>query len=286
MVLCLQNKSIIAWWLILVPVLTGLLLSKYQGCWNARKFSLPRGNRRKARPMLDPSSISPAFKIKLALMMRPPRRNFCQYAYDKLWLVEYKASCHLQFVSHQDLTIVWPNGKPQSCDKHVLISTGQRCSCCRRIAFGHQCRHELCIAGKLDLAKYSTPWLNHRPFNVTMTPTNPQLPLFPSATNPLSASHHHSMSVIDNKSSLLNAFDDAESRNSADEDFKDVVTLLNSDSHSVSKHGKLTYQFVAEKASNLVWLAQSDPIKMGSLSNLLEQLTSRLGNSQSIAVQS
>ena len=109
-----------------------------------------------------------------------------------------------------------------------------------------------------------------------MTPTNPQLPLFPSAaTNPLSTSHHDSTSVIDDESSQPNAFDDDddESRNSADEDSEDVVTLLNSDSHGASRNGRLTYQFVAEKASNLVRLAQSDPVTMGCLSDLLEQLT-------------
>ncbi len=214
------------------------------------------------------------------------KKQLSQYAYDKLWLVEYKASCHLQFVSHADLTIVWPNGKAQSCEEHVLISNGQRCSCRRRIAFRHQCRHELCVAGKLDLAKYSTCWLNRRSFIATMTPTNPQLPLFPSVTNPLSTSLHQSTSVIDNESSLSIAFDDDASRNSADEDSKDVVTLLNSDSHGTSKHGKLTYQFVAEQASNLVRPAQTDPITMASLSDLLEQLTNRLRNSQTIVVQS
>ena len=93
--------------------------------------------------------------------------------------------------------------------------------------------------------------------------------------------------MIDDESSQPNAFDDDdESRNSADEDSKDVVTLLNSDSHGASRNGRLTYQFVAEKASNLVRLAQSDPVTMGCLSDLLEQLTNRLCNSQSIVVQS
>jgi hypothetical protein len=38
--------------------------------------------------------------------------------------------------------------------------------------------------------------------------------------------------------------------------------------NGASKQGKLTYQFVAETATNLVRLAQSDPIILGSLCSL------------------
>jgi hypothetical protein len=53
-----------------------------------------------------------------------------------------------------------------------------------------------------------------------------------------------------------------------------------------SKQDKLSFQFVAKKATNLVCLVQSDPTTLGSPCNLLEQLTNRLPNSQSISVQS
>jgi hypothetical protein len=45
-----------------------------------------------------------------------------------------------------------------------------------------------------------------------------------------------------------------------------------------SKDQKLTYQFVAKKATNLVRLAQTDQVRLGLLCNLLEQLTSRIRN--------
>jgi hypothetical protein len=55
--------------------------------------------------------------------------------------------------------------------------------------------------------------------------------------------------------------------------------------HSATKNGKLTYhQFVAEKATNLFCLAQTDQVKLGALSQLLDQLTSRLRNGHSITV--
>jgi hypothetical protein len=57
-------------------------------------------------------------------------------------------------------------------------------------------------------------------------------------------------------------------------------------SHDASKHDKATYQYLLEKASILVRLAQSDPTTMTSLCTVLEQLTSQLRNSESIVIQS
>jgi hypothetical protein len=54
--------------------------------------------------------------------------------------------------------------------------------------------------------------------------------------------------------------------------------------NSSSKQGKLTYQFVAEKASVLVCLAQTDQVKLGSLFILFDQLTNRLRKVHSIEV--
>jgi hypothetical protein len=70
-------------------------------------------------------------------------------------------------------------------------------------------------------------------------------------------------------------------------DLEDEATLseLASNGHS-HRSEKITYQFVAEKAMNLVRLAQSDQVILGSLCSLLNQLASRLRNLQSIQVQS
>jgi hypothetical protein len=40
------------------------------------------------------------------------KKQLSRYTYNKLWLVEYKTSCRLQFVTRDDVTIVWLNGKP------------------------------------------------------------------------------------------------------------------------------------------------------------------------------
>jgi hypothetical protein len=103
-------------------------------------------------------------------------QQLSQYGYHKLFLVEYKTSRHLQFVVHENDTIVWPCGSPQNCDEHVLICGGQRCSCEGRLAFNHQCHHELCRDGKFDLSKYSTRWLNRKTFNSTIFSFNQQIP--------------------------------------------------------------------------------------------------------------
>jgi hypothetical protein len=78
------------------------------------------------------------------------KKQLPYYAYHKLFLAEYKHSCRLRYVAHEDVTVFWPNGKPQNCDERVVINSGHRYGCQRRIAFKHQCRHGMCILGKLD----------------------------------------------------------------------------------------------------------------------------------------
>jgi hypothetical protein len=63
------------------------------------------------------------------------KKQLSQYTYGKSFLVEYKTSCHFQFVAHENDTLVWPHGKLQNCDDHVLISSGQRCTCERQLVF-------------------------------------------------------------------------------------------------------------------------------------------------------
>jgi hypothetical protein len=49
------------------------------------------------------------------------KQQLSLYGYNKLFLVEYKTSHRLQFVVQENDTIVWPHGKPQNCDEHILI---------------------------------------------------------------------------------------------------------------------------------------------------------------------
>jgi hypothetical protein len=88
------------------------------------------------------------------------KKQLSFFAYRKLFVVEYEASRRLQYQADDNGTVVWPNGKPSSCDQHVVIQSGTRCSCRRRMAYNHQCCHELCFDGKLILSKYSGRWLN------------------------------------------------------------------------------------------------------------------------------
>jgi hypothetical protein len=209
------------------------------------------------------------------------KKQLSQYAYDNLFLVEYKTSRRLQFAAHENDTLVWPNGQPPNCDQHVLIRAGQRCTCERRLAFNHQCRHELCRDGKLDLAKYSSRWLNRRTFNATLSTINQQILLAEPQTNIGEAG-----GLSEDDDQFYSHGVEDETRSLGDVDTDEEITLSSLAGNGASRHEKLTYQFVAEKATNLVRLAQSDPITLGSLCSLLDQLASRLRNSQSIEVQS
>jgi hypothetical protein len=200
----------------------------------------------------------------------------------------HKKSCFLSTtktvavvgMSLMRVTVVWLNGKPQDCAEHVIIKSGHRRGCQRRIAFKHQCCHELCILGKLDLAKYSTWWLNCGTFNAsTISFFDNQLPVILPQLNPLiPACHNQAQAVEDGEA----AFGDTLG---ADDDSDEYVPPSQLGGNAVTKDAKLTYQFVAGKASNLVRLAQSDPAALGSLCNLLDQLAGRLRNGQSIDVQ-
>jgi hypothetical protein len=111
------------------------------------------------------------------------KKKLSQYAYNKLWLVESKSTSRFQFVVHDNVTIVWPNGKPQTCGKHVLIRGSNRCACQRQVAYNHLCRHELCIDGKFELAKYSMRWLNRKSFNEIAPPYPPPITICPSSSD-------------------------------------------------------------------------------------------------------
>jgi hypothetical protein len=207
------------------------------------------------------------------------KQQLSQYGYNKLFLVEYKRSHRLQFVVQENYTIVWPHGKPQNCDAHVLIHRGQRCTCEQQMAFNHQCRDELCRDGKLDLAKFSTRWLNRKTFNSTVPSINKQTS---QAAPQTTMGEEGGLSEDDGPCFPQGVATDNLSKNDSDEE----TTLFELAGNGPARHEKITYQFVAEKATNLIRLAQTDQVILGLLCSLLDELAGRLRNSQSIEVQS
>jgi hypothetical protein len=105
----------------------------------------------------------------------------------------------------------------------------------------------------------------------------------PSINLQLSPAHHHQTPALgDDDPSFHHDFGEENNESGGQESDKDVTLS----SLGASKPYKLSFQVVAEKASNLVRLAQSDPTTFGSLCDLLDQLTNMIRNSQSIVVQS
>jgi hypothetical protein len=54
------------------------------------------------------------------------KKQLSHYAWDKLFLVEYKNSCRLRYVAHENVTVVWPNGEPQTFSEHIVIKGGAK----------------------------------------------------------------------------------------------------------------------------------------------------------------
>jgi hypothetical protein len=138
----------------------------------------------------------------------------------------------------------------------------------------------LCPDGKLVFLKYSTRWLNRKTFNSTIFSFNQQIP---QAEPQTTIGEDGGLSEDDGPSFPQGVVTD----NLRKVDPEDEATLseLAGNGHS-PRSEKITYQFVVEKATNLVRLAQSDQVTLGLLCSLLDQLASRLRNSQSIEVQS
>jgi hypothetical protein len=137
----------------------------------------------------------------------------------------------------------------------------------------------LCRDGKLDLAKYSTRWLNRKTFNSTISSINQQTP---QAEPQTTMGEEGGLSEDDGPCFPQGVATDNLPKDDSDEE----TTLSELAGNGPAHHEKLTYQFVAEKATNLVRLAQTDQVILGSLCSLLDELAGQLRNSQSIEVQS
>jgi hypothetical protein len=106
-----------------------------------------------------------------------------------------------------------------------------------RIAFKHQCCHELCVLGKLDLAKYSTQWLNRPTFNASISSFDNQLPMTLTQLNPLLlACNNQAQAGEDGEAALGDTLDDT-SPNLADDDSDDDEPLSQLGRNAFTKDG-------------------------------------------------
>jgi hypothetical protein len=152
------------------------------------------------------------------------------------------------------------------------------------MSYNHQC----CFDGKFIVSKYSGRWLNRRTYDLTFPSDYSQMP--PSlGQQALSNSLFTNGDIVEDLKIQPSFGNDEDSFGDAAQGFGDEsedVTLVQLVSDTPNVQQKLTYQFVAEKATNLVRLAQTDQVQLGSLCNLLDQLASRIRNGHSIEVLS
>jgi hypothetical protein len=122
----------------------------------------------------------------------------------------------------------------------------------------------MCKGSKLEMDKYSTRWLNHRTFHATIGFSNLQMPLgqLPPSNFLFTQGDDKEPIINDDDNSFCddgaNLDDDLDN-----EDVSENITL-SSLGLPASKDGRLTYQFVVEKAQNLVRLAQTDTSRISS----------------------
>jgi hypothetical protein len=176
--------------------------------------------------------------------------------------------------------------KKQDCEQLVVFKKGEKCRCSRRIGFVFQCRHELVHDGKLDIEQYSRRWLNRRTYDSTLSAEDLQMPI-PQSTipnqppNPLFLGGPQPDTKFNDDDGSFGNENDTGQLDDDEVDESEEVTL-SSLVGTATKVPQLTYQFVAEKATNLVRLVQTDPSKLASLCQLFDQLNQRVKNGLSI----
>ena len=93
---------------------------------------------------------------------REAKKVLSKFAYNELWLKSLKSSCYLQLKSDlvEQVNYIWPRTEQRSTVNQVIIPFLKRCICFKRIAFDHQCEHELCLDHSFKVSSYDDVWYN------------------------------------------------------------------------------------------------------------------------------
>jgi hypothetical protein len=231
------------------------------------------------------------YKSKIDIDDETAKKSLSKYGYDLLYKIEYRRSRRLQHLNLDDGSInVWPCGQLMDCDRLVVIQPGDRCTCQRRIAFDHQCCHELCLEGGFDTERFGRRWLNEKAFqqhhpNVWL---EDHLPACSKKAKELGEELGDQSSVEANPySNDLDSDDNAEEEFSEKENHQPQDSDTDSDSSDedtpLSKLKQPTYQSLIQQFEVLARLVQSDCNSLASVSKMIQTVTGRARNGMSIA---
>lgn len=215
-------------------------------------------------------------------------RCFSKWAYEKLYLVETRKIFHLAHEVREDgSTLVWPRRKGKESDDCVVVEAGQRCKCERRVAYNHQCCHELLLDGQLKIDRYSQRWLNINAFNQQ----HPSLTTDRTLKDLNRAIEGAQNDVPDNEGNNGGDHNNEEDNivgNQEDADFdnedsnEDGETTLAQLATTNNNGSKINYKLVCQKAVILVRLAQSSDPVLVQLHTLFDRVAHRMRLGQSI----
>ena len=215
------------------------------------------------------------YKSKLGMEDQTAKKSLSAFAYDNLFTTDLRRSKRLQHLSLEDGTVnIWPCGQMMDCEKLVSIQPGARCNCLRRIAFDHQCCHELCSEGGIfDMKRFGLRWLNDKTFQ--QVHPNFWLPAhLPAFTNTEVGVETDDLVVNDDDRSISEK-QGANFHDAADSDSDNELVP-----HSTAN---LTYPALIQQFEVLARLVQSDRNSMASVSKMIQTVTARARNGMSIA---
>ena len=196
-------------------------------------------------------------------------KTLSKWAFKNLYLVEKKRRKKYKPLRQEDNSIIFFRiADHDNTERPVVLRNGCRCSCPRRIAYEHQCVHEMIFDGGLNLSKYNARRWYHQMDTATCN------------------------RIIDN----ISNHKDLEEYNpyGVNEDFGEDRSMFGDDQSSIQsldscttksnfkKLSGINFRTVSQKADTLIRFVQSDRTYLTDVLVLLDTLLERARNKSSL----
>ena len=232
------------------------------------------------------------FKSKLGMDDETAKKSLSKFAYEELFTKEFRKCKKLEHLNQDDGSInVWPCGKPMESENLVVIQAGRRCSCFQRMAFDHQCCHEMCSEGGFDIERFGHRWLNEKTFQ-QLNPTLWMKDHLPACSTKVNIDEEvDSLDGSDYNQGFDPPSDEEEAADMTEKENRAAILELASnldadsdtdnelDSHPLTK---LSYQSVMQQFEVLARLVQTDRNSIATVSKMIQTVTERARSGLSI----
>jgi hypothetical protein len=196
------------------------------------------------------------------------KRALTKYGFDHLFTRARAASRELSMKTLPDGAVqLWPHYRDQGDNQTISILPGERCKCVHRLAFQHQCCHELAHDRRFILDKYDPRWIMNKVFCQTF-PFVCQVPNREDPSHDMVIESVNQTSVdVDNHLDITTNIQDREMV-----EHEDMVDLTD----TLSNGSNYSYKFLYSRCSELCRAAGHDKPAMAAVVSLVDEATERL----------